>query len=31
MKHLGKVPYLTESMLPGTSLDPSKFVEKAPI
>ena len=30
MKHLGKVPYITESMLPGMSVDASQLVEKKP-
>lgn len=28
MKHLGKIPYVTESMLLGSSVDLNKFVEK---
>jgi hypothetical protein len=28
MKHLGKIPYVSESMMPGTSIDASRFVEK---
>lgn len=28
MRHIGAQPYLTESMLPGISVDPSKYVEK---
>jgi hypothetical protein len=31
MRHLGKVPYITESMLPGTSVDASQLVEKKPV
>lgn len=29
MKHLGKIPYISESMMPG-SIDASKLVEKQP-
>lgn len=28
--HLGKVPYVTESMMPGTNIDASKFIERSP-
>lgn len=28
MKHLGKIPYVTESMMPGTNIDVNQFVEK---
>lgn len=26
MRHLGKIPYVSESMMPGTSIDASRFV-----
>ena len=34
MKHLGKMPYITQSMSPGSNIDASKYMEtpeKAPI
>ena len=30
IKHIGTLPYLTESMLPGTNVDASKFIERPP-
>lgn len=29
MKHLGKMPYITQSMLPGSSIDASKYMERS--
>ena len=28
MPHVNKEPYLTESMLPGTNVDPSKLIQR---